>query len=322
MTMKTLLTTLVLGLASATAAFAQAWPAKPVTLLVPFPAGGSTDAIARAVGPKLQEKLGGTFIVDNKAGAGGTVGAALAKRAAPDGYTVFVSSLGPFVIGPHLIKNVGYDPLKDFDYITVAVQAPNVLAVPASSPHKSVADVLAFHKANPGKMSFASAGNGTSDHLTAELFWQMTGTSGLHIPYKGGAPAMSDLLGGQVDASFMNINTGITNIKAGKLRALAVTGNKRSALLPEVPTLEELGIKGATVYSWQAFAAPKGLPADIKAKLHGALVAAINDPTVKPKLLELGFEVVANTPEQFSAFQAAEFARWKKVIEVGKITAD
>jgi tripartite-type tricarboxylate transporter receptor subunit TctC len=326
MIMKKLLTSLAvavtLGLAAASGAQAQAWPNKPVTLVVPFPAGGSTDAIARAVGPKLQEKLGATFIVDNKAGAGGTVGAGNVKRAAPDGYTFLVTSLGPLVIGPHLIKGVTYDPLKDFDYITVAVQAPNVLTVPAGSPHKSLADVIAFHKANPGKMSFASAGNGTSDHLTAELFWQMTGTTGLHIPYKGGAPAMSDLLGGQVDATFANINTVLTNIKAGKLRALAITSSKRSPLLPDVPTMEESGIKGVTVYSWQAFAAPKGLPADIKAKLHDALVAAINDASVKPKLLELGFEIVGNTPEQFTAFQAAEFARWKKVIELGKITAD
>jgi tripartite-type tricarboxylate transporter receptor subunit TctC len=197
-----------------------------------------------------------------------------------------------------------------------------VLAVPANSPHKTLADVLAFHKANPGKMSFASSGNGSSDHLTAELFWQETRTTGLHIPYKGGAPAMSDLLGGQVDASFMNINTGLANIKAGKLRALAITSARRSPLLPDVPTMEELGFKGVTVYSWQAFAAPKGLPADIKTKLHDALVAGLNDPAVKPKLLELGFEIVGNTPEQFTAFQAAEFARWKKVIEVGKITAD
>jgi len=321
MTMKRkLLTTLLLGLATLTQA--QPWPSKPVTLLVPFPAGGSSDAIARAVGPRLQEKLGGSFIVDNKGGAGGTVGSALVKRAAPDGYTLLVSSLGPFVIGPHLMKNVGYDPLKDFDYITVAVQAPNVLAVPASSPHKSLGDVVAFMKANPDKMSFASSGNGSSDHLTAELFWQQTGTMGLHIPYKGGAPALSDLLGGQVDATFMNINTGLSNIKAGKLKALAVTGSKRSPQLPEVPTLEELGIKGVTVYSWQAVAAPKGLPADIKGKLHGALVAALNEPQVKAKLLELGFEIVANTPEQFSAYQASEFARWKKVIELGKITAD
>ena len=320
--MKKMLTALLLGLATTSAALAQAWPAKPVTLLVPFPPGGSTDMIARTLGPKLQEKLGGSFIVDNKAGAGGTVGAALVKRAPADGSTILVTSLGPLVIGPHLIKGVAYDALKDFDYVTVAVQAPNVLAVPAASPHKTVADVLAFHKANPGKMSFASAGNGTSDHLTAELFWQMTGTTGLHIPYKGGAPAMSDLLGGQVDATFMNINTGLPNIKAGKLRALAITSSKRSPLLPDVPTMEELGIKGTTVYSWQAVAAPKGLPADIKAKLHEAIVAGLNDPVVKAKLLELGFEIVANAPEQFTAFQAAEFARWKKVIELGKITAD
>ena len=299
-----------------------AWPDKPVTLIVPFPPGGSSDMIARTLGTKLTEKFGNTFIVENRAGAGGTVGATVAKRAAPDGYTIFVSSLGPFVIAPHLIKNSGYDALKDFEYITVAVQAPNILTVPANSPHKSFADVIAFHKANPGKMTFASAGNGTSDHLTAELFWQQTGTSGVHVPYKGGAPALADLLGGQVEATFMNINTGITNIKAGKLRALAITSAKRSPLLPDVPSMEELGITGVTVYSWQAVAAPKGLPVDIKAKLHQAIVAALNDPAVKPKLLDLGFEIVGNTPEQFTAFQASEFARWKRVIEVGKITAD
>ncbi len=206
------------------------------------------------------------------------MGGGIVKRAAPDGYTIFVSSLGPFVIAPHLIKSVPYDALKDFDYITVAVQAPNVLVVPANSPHKTLADVLAYHKANPGKMSFASAGNGSSDHLTAELFWQETKTTGLHVPYKGGAPAMADLLGGQVDATFMNINTGLPNIQGGKLRALAITSAKRSPLLPDVPTLEESGIKGVTVYSWQAVAAPKGLPADIKAKLHDAIVAGLNDP--------------------------------------------
>jgi len=320
--MKKLLTALSLGLVFVAGAQAQAWPAKPVTLLVPFPPGGSTDMIARTLAPKLQEKLGGTFIVENKAGATGTVGAGQVKRAAPDGYTILVSSLGPYVIAPHLIKYVPYDALKDFDYLTVAVQAPNVLAVPAASPHKSLADVIAYHKANPGKMSFASSGNGSSDHLTAELFWQQTGTSGLHIPYKGGAPAMADLLGAQVDATFMNINTGITNIKGGKLRALAITSAKRSPLLPDVPTMDELGVKGVTVYSWQAFAAPKGLPADIKAKLMDALVAGLNDPAVKTKLQDLGFEIVGNTPEQFTAFQASEFARWKKVIETGKITAD
>jgi tripartite-type tricarboxylate transporter receptor subunit TctC len=313
---------LTLLLASLTAASAWAWPDKPVTMIVPFPPGGSTDLIARAMAPKLQEKFGGSFLIDNRAGAGGTIGATAAKRAAPDGYTLFVTSLGPLVIGPHLIKGLTYDPLKDFDYITVAVQAPNVLVVPANSRFKTLADMIAAHRANPGKTSFASSGNGSSDHLTAELFWQVTGTTGLHIPYKGGAPAMTDVLGGQVDASFMNINTGFANIKGGRLRALAISSDKRSPLLPEVPTLDELGVRGATVYSWQAFAAPKGLPADIRAKLHEGLVSGLNDPVIKSRLLELGFEIVANTPAEAALFQATEFARWKRVIEIGKIEAD
>lgn len=323
--MKRLLTSALLSLAAlgiTSPALAQAWPAKPVTLLVPFPPGGSSDAIARLLGNKLQEKLGGSFVVDNRGGAGGTIGTAAVKRAAPDGYTVLVTSLGPLVIGPHLLKNIGYDPTKDLDYLSVAVQAPNVLVVPAASPHKTLAEVLAFLKANPEKMSFASSGNGSSDHITAELFWQQTGTSGLHIPYKGGGPVMSDLLGNQVDASFMNINTALPQIKAGKLRALTITSAKRSPVLPDVPTTEEAGIKGLQVYSWQAVAAPKGLPGDIKAKLHAGIVAALNAPDVKPKLLEQGFEIVANTPEQFTAFQHAEFERWKKVITDRKITAD
>ena len=308
------------GFLSMTAAYA--WPDKNVTLVVPFPPGGSTDLIARTLAPKLQEKLGGTFITDNKAGATGTIGAGFVARSAPDGHTLFVSSLGPFVIAPHLLTKVPYDALKDFDYITVAVQAPNVLVVPVNSPHKSMADVIAFQKANPNKMTFASSGNGSSDHLTAELFWLQTGTTGIHVPYKGGGPVMTDLLGAQVDSSFMNINTAMPQIVSGKLRALSITSAKRSPLLPNVPSLEELGIKDANVNSWQAIAAPKGLPADIKAKLHAAIVSALNDPQVKPKLLDLGFEIVANTPEQFTAFQAAEFARWKKLIETRNIKAD
>lgn len=317
--MKKLLTSLTLA---AAACSAWAWPDKPVTLLVPFPPGGSTDLIARTLAPKLQEKLGGTFVVDNKAGATGTIGAGQVARSAPDGHTIFVSSLGPYVIAPHLLASVPYNALTDFDYITVAVQAPNVLVVPAASPHNSLADVMAFLRAKPNTMTFASSGNGSSDHLTAELFWQQTKTSGIHVPYKGGGPVMNDLLGGQVDSSFMNINTAMPQIKAGKLKALAITSAQRSPLLPNVPSLEESGIKDANVYSWQAIAAPKGLPADIKAKLHAAIVAGLNDPAVKPKLLDLGFEIVGNSPEQFTAFQAAEFARWKQLIESRKITAN
>lgn len=313
---------IALGLFAVGAVQAQAWPSKPVTLVVPFPPGGSSDTIARAIGAKMQDKLGQPVVVENKGGATGTIGAAQVKRAAPDGYTLLVSSLGPFVIAPHLIKNVPYDAGKDFDLLTVLVQAPNVLVVPAASPLKSVADVIAQMKKTPDKMSFASSGNGSSDHLTAELFWLQTGTTGVHVPYKGGGPAMSDLLGAQVDASFQNINAVVPHVASGKLRALAVTSTQRSPLLPNVPTLAEAGVKDVDVYSWQAAAAPKGLPADVKAKLHATMIEALNDPAVKPKLLELGFEIVGNTPEQFAAFQQRENARWKQLIETRKITAD
>ena len=319
--MNKILSALLLALAAAGNAFA-AYPDKPVTVVVPFPPGGASDQIGRVVAQKLQEKMGGSFIIDNKAGATGTIGAAFVKRAPPEGYTLLVSSLGPFVIAPHLIKGVQYDALKDFDLITVAVQAPNVLVVPASSPDKSVSDLLAHLKNSPGKVSFASSGNGSSDHLSAELLWQQSGTDGLHVPYKGGGPAINDLLGGQVDAAFVNINSIIQHIKAGKVRALAVASEKRNPLLPDVPTLAEQGVKGAEVQSWQAVAAPKGLPADIKLKLHGAIVAGLNEPAVKDKLVAQGFEIVTNTPEQFTAYQASEYARWKKLIESRKITAD
>ncbi len=320
--MRKLLSALMMGLLATASVHAQTWPTKSVSLVVPFPAGGSTDTVARAIGPKLTQSLGQPFVIDNKAGATGTIGATLVKRAAPDGYTLLVTSLGPLVIAPHLIKGMQYDALKDFDPIAVAVQAPNVLVVPANSPYKTVGALVAYNKINPGKMSFASSGNGSSDHLTAELFWQLTGTSGSHIPYKGGAPAITDLLGGQVDASFQNINAVVQHIKSGKLKALAITSQKRSAILPDVPTFGEAGVKGLEVYSWQAVVAPKGLPADVRNKAHAAVIAALNDPQVKQQFVAVGFEIVGNTPAQFAAFQQQEFARWKKVIDTGKITAD
>ena len=311
--------TLLAGIATSLGALA--FPTKPVTLVVPFPPGGSTDLIARTLQPKLQERLGGSVVVENRAGATGTIGAGQVARAPADGHTLLVSSLGPFVIAPHLIK-APYDAIKDLEAITIVVQAPNVLVVPAASPFKTMADVMAHVRANPNKMTFASSGNGSSDHLTAELFWQQTGTTGIHVPYKGGGPVMNDLLGNQVDSSFMNINTAMPQILAGKLRPLVITSAKRSPLLAQVPTLDELGIKDAGVTSWQAVAGPRGLPADAKAKIHAAIVATFNEPQIKTRLLELGFEMVLNTPEQFAAFQAAEYARWQKLITSRNIKAD
>ncbi len=304
------------------ATVALAWPEKPITLVVPFPPGGSTDQLARAIAPKLQESLKQNVVIDNRAGATGTIGASFVKRAPADGYTVFVTSLGPLVIAPHLLKNLAYDATKDFDYLTVAVQAPNVLVVPEASKHKSMYELMAALKAVPDKVTFASSGNGSSDHLSAELFWLQSGTSGVHVPYKGGGPAVTDLLGAQVDAGFMNINSVITHIRSGKLRALAMTSNARSPLLPNVPTLSESGIRDVVVNSWQGVAAPRGLSAEVKSKLHGALMGALADPQIKARFLEVGFEIVASSPEQFTAFQAQENARWKQIIETRKITAD
>ena len=303
-------------------AFAQSYPAKPVSIVVPFPAGGSSDMIGRVLAQKMGESLGQTFVVDNKPGATGAIGATAVKNAAPDGYTLLVSSLAVFVVNPHLQKGLQYDPLKDLDLITVAVQAPNVLVCNPGFEAQSVADVIAYQRRNPGKLTFASSGAGSSDHLTAELFWQQTGTSGLHVPYKGGAPAIADLIAGHVTCSFQNLNAVIGQINAGKLRALAITSTKRSPLLPNVPTLGEAGVSGADVYSWQAMAGPRGLPADVRAKIQGAAAAALKDPAVSKKLTDQGFEIVASTPEEFARFQAAEYARWKKVIETGKITVD
>ncbi|CAN5458851.1 tripartite tricarboxylate transporter substrate binding protein [soil metagenome] len=311
---------LLAGLTLSLSAAAADYPTKPVTVIVPFPPGGSTDTIARAVSAKLTDKFGQSFIVENRAGATGAIGADQVRRAPADGYTLLVSSLAVFVVNPHLQKNLPYDPSKDFDLLTVAVQAPNVLVASPNMKVNSVADVIALLKKEPGKASFASSGAGSSDHLTAELFWQQTGTQGLHVPYKGGAPAIQDLLGGQVDFSFQNINAVLPHIQAGRLKALAVTGSKRSPVLPNVPTLTEAGVPNADVYSWQAIAAPRGLPADVKARLHAAIIEAINDPAIKKQMLDQGFEIVGNTPEQFTAFQAAELARWKKVIETGHIT--
>lgn len=319
--MKKILITLGATLALAAQA-AGSFPDKPVNIIVPFPAGGSTDTVARALALSMGEQLGKPFVVENRPGATGTIGAGAVKRAAADGYTLLVASLGPFVVTPHMVRNVPYDAGKDFDYITIPVQAPNVLVASPTQKARSVSEVIAALKASPGKISFASSGNGSSDHLSAELFWQQTGTEAVHVPYKGGAPAITDLLGGQVDFSFQNVNAVLSHLRSGKLRAIAVTGSQRSPVLPDVPTLAESGVKGAEVYSWQGMAAPKGLPADVKARLAKAAIAAVQQPDIRKRFVEQGLEIVGNTPEEFTRFQAQENERWKQLIQTRKITAD
>lgn len=321
--MKKLLATMMLSCAAFTAAAQTPWPKeKPVQVVVPFPAGGATDTLGRMMAEQLQRRLDQSFVVYNRPGATGTIGGGQVAREKPDGYTLMFSSLGTYVIAPHLIKSTPYDALKDFDYITVAVQTPNVLVTPPTKSARTVQDVIAELKAKPGQVSFANSGYGASDHLSAEVFLQQTHTEGMHVAYKGGAPAINDLMGAQVDYSFQNVNSVLQYIRAGKLRAIAVTGEKRSAVLPDVPTLTEAGVPNVVIYSWQGLSAPKGLPADVKAKLAETAIASFKDPEVARKLEEQGLEIVANTPAEFTAFQAQEFKRWKDLIEERGITIE
>ena len=319
--MKKTILALLTGLFVAASAQA-AYPDKPVTIIVPFPPGGSTDTLARMMTPKMSEKLGQPVVVENKPGATGAIGATQVKRSAPDGYTLLCASIGVWAVNPFLQKNLAYDPAKDFDLMTVAVRAPNVLVVNPSVPAKDVKELIAYLKQRPNKVTFASSGAGSSDHLSIALFWMTTGTNGIHVPYKGGGPAIADLVAGHAEASFQNLNVMTGHIKAGKLKALAVTGEKRSPLLPDVPTLEELGYKDMVVYSWQALGAPKGLPNEVRTAVQGAMMAALKDPDVAKKLTDPGFEVVASSPEEFAKFLQLELAKWKTVVEVGKITLD
>ena len=298
------------------------WPDKSINMLVGFPAGGPTDLAARTLAPAMQASLGQTIIVENKPGATGTIAAAQIKRSAPDGYTLFVSSIGTFVVAPHLIKSVAYDPIADFDYISLPFQAPNVLVTGPARPERTVAEVLAALKNNPNKLTFASSGVGASDHLSAELLWQQTNTTGIHVPYKGGAPALQDTLGGQVDFFMTNINAVLPQIRAGKLYPIAITADKRSQALPEVPTFGEAGVQGMEVYGWQGLTAAKGLPLDVKKKLSDAAIQAMQDPATVKKLQDLGITIVANTPEEFTRFVVTENQRWKNLITTRKISVD
>jgi tripartite-type tricarboxylate transporter receptor subunit TctC len=322
MTVKTLIAiSLGLGLALA-AGVAKAFPDGPITIIVPFPPGGATDTTARFMEPQMSKMLGANIIVENKPGATGSIGAGLVAKAAANGQTLLVASLGTFATNPYLQKKLPYDPMKDFDLLTVAVSTPNVLVATAKFKANSVQELVAAMKEKSETVSFANSGAGSSDHLTAALFWQATGTKGVHVPYKGGSAAQADLVGGHVDVSFQNLGAIINFVQGGQMKALAQTGKTRHPLLPNVPTLTELGFGDVVVNAWQGVAAPKGLPADVKAKLNEAIQVALKDPEVVAKFNKLGFEVMATSNDEFRTYLGQEMARWKDVIEKGNITAE
>jgi len=293
---------------------AQAWPSKPIKWIVPFAPGGTTDILARTVGEKLSTALGVPVIVENKPGAGGGVGAEIVAKSAPDGYTIMGGTISTHAINASLYKDLPYDPVKDFVPITLIARVPNMLVVNPDVPAKEVKELIALLKANPGKYTFASSGNGTSQHLSGELFKSMAGVEMQHIPYKGSPPALQDVVGGQVTMTFDNITTAWPLAKAGKLRALAVTTAKRSAIAPDVPTLAESGLTGFEVGSWQGVFAPAGTPAPIVKRLNAEIVRILHMPEVSERLAGLGAEIVADSPEEFAALVKAEVVKWSEVV--------
>ncbi len=306
---------LTLGSLLALPLAAQNFPTKPVRMIIPFSAGGAADVPGRIVMQKLGEALKQQVIVENRPGAGSTIGAETAAKAAPDGYTIFMISNTHFVSAA-LHKKLAYDSLNDFTPVTQITSAPNVLVVHPSLPVKSVKDLIALAKARPGQIDYASSGNGSTQHLTGALFASMAGINMTHIPYRGSGPVTSDLLGGQVMVAFPGIAGMLPHIKSGKLRPLGVTGSKRSAELPDVPTIAEAGVKGYEMVAWFGVATPKGLSRDIQMKLHGELLRVLKTPEMSKSLQNVGQEPAwQDTPEKFLEFMKVEAAKWAKVVK-------
>jgi tripartite-type tricarboxylate transporter receptor subunit TctC len=312
----------ILLAAFSVAATAESWPSKPVKWIVPFAPGGTTDILARTIGDKLSVTLGQPVVVENRPGAGGGVGAEQVAKAAPDGYTIMGGTISTHAINASLYKNLPYDPVRDFVPITLIVRVPNMLVVNPDVPARDVRELIALLKANPGKYTFASSGNGTSQHLSGELFKSMTGVEMQHIPYKGSPPALQDVVSGQVTMTFDNITTAWPLVKGGKLRALAVTTAKRSPIAPDVPTLAEAGLAGYEIGSWQGVFAPAGVPPEIVKRLNTEIVRIINAPDVRQKLIDMGAEPAPNTSEEFAAMVKAEVAKWADVVRKSGAVVD
>jgi tripartite-type tricarboxylate transporter receptor subunit TctC len=303
-------------------AAAQTWPVKPVRILVGFPAGGPTDIVSRTLAPRMSDALGQPVLVDNRGGAGGVIATEQVAKAPPDGYTLLMGTIGGIAVAMSLIPNRGYDTLRDFAPITQAVTVTNLLVVHPSVPAKNVKELLAIARARPGKLNYASSGNGTVTHLAGELFKLMGKVDIVHIPFKGGAPALTALLSGEVDMSYENSLVVTPHVKAGKVKALAVTGSKRSQLMPELPTISESGLPGYDASGWYGLFAPAATPKAVIARVSSEAVKALRMPDVVRTLSSQGAEPVGNTPEEFTAFVKSEIEKWARLVKIAHMKAD
>lgn len=309
-------------LAAGPAAAQAAYPSKTITIIVPFAAGGTTDILARIVGQALTAELGQTVIVDNRAGAGGNIGGQAAARSPADGYTLFMGTVGTHAINAALYKKMPFDPIKDFAPLTRVANVPNLLVANPAQPFKTVKELIAYAKANPGKLNFGSSGNGSSIHLSGELFKSMAKVDMQHVPYKGSAPAVTDLLGNQISVMFDNMPSAIQHVRSGKLRAIAVTTARRSPELPDVPTIAEAGVPGYEATSWFGMFAPAATPPAVITKLNAALVKVLAKPEIKKQINDQGAEVYSETSQQFAAFIQKESVKWGKVVKESGASMD
>jgi len=301
---------------------AQTWPSKTITMIVPFAPGGTTDIVARPIAQKLSEALGQPVVIDNRAGAGGTLGASIAAKAAPDGYTIFMATVAHAIATSLYSKKLSYDFERDMVPITVVATVPNLLLVNNAMPVKNEQELIAYLKANPGKVSYGSAGNGSIEHLSGALFASMSGTSMVHVPYKGGAPMMTDLIGGQIQFAVETSGSAAPQVRSGKVRALAVSTAQRSPAFSDLPTMDEAGLKGYDVTTWYGLLAPKGTPPEIVEKLHAQIAAILKTSDMKKRLDDIGADPGGMPPAQFAAFIKTETTKWAKVVKESGATVD
>lgn len=308
--------------AAQTADAAADFPQKPIKIVVPYPPGGSTDVLGRMMGQKISAKLGQPVVVENRAGASGNLGASYAAKSAPDGYTLFLGTSTALAVNPHLYPNLTYDPQKDFAPLILATTLPSLVVVNSSVPVKTLKELNEYAKAKDGALNYASSGNGTPAHLGAEMYKKMAGIKMTHVPYKGGAPALTDLAGGQTSVMFAILPESWPLVKDGRLRALAITTPQRSPLMPELPTVAEAAVPGYELVGWYGFLAPAGTPKPIVAKLNKALDEALQDKEVRAKLTTMGFEVAGGSPERLGDLMRSESKKWGQVVRDGNIKVD